>query len=154
MQNEQYIDKIFVYGSLMQGMENHFLLAPYVKTVNPATVRGRLLELTGEGYPMLFSGDEIVHGELVHLTDVATALALLDPLEGFVGPGDLRNYYERCLVAVTDQQGGEVNAWVYLCPPQAEARCWAAGEPIVSGNWRTVIAQGQARHKIETNQQA
>jgi gamma-glutamylcyclotransferase (GGCT)/AIG2-like uncharacterized protein YtfP len=129
--------RLFVYGTLMQGMENHFLLAPYVKAISPATLRGRLLVLTDEGYPMLFAGDEIVHGELVDLTDEAVALELLDPFEGFVEPGHSRNLYERCQVAVMDQQGDEVIAWVYICPPQAEQELWAVGGPIADGNWRT-----------------
>lgn len=140
MEQSLSIGKVFVYGTLMQGMENHFLLAPYVKAVCPATVQGRLLDLTDEGYPMLFSGHEIVHGELVDLTDETAALALLDPLEGFVGPGESQNLYDRCRVMVTNQQGKAMQAWVYICPSAAESRCWATGEPVANGDWRTFFA--------------
>ncbi len=134
------IGKVFVYGTLMQGMENHFLLAPFVKAVCPATVQGRLVHLTDEGYPMLFSGHEIVYGELVELGDETTALALIDSLEGFVGPGEPQNLYERRQVTVTALLGEAMDAWVYICPPADEERCWADGEPVANGNWRTFLA--------------
>jgi len=150
MQQPTRVGKIFVYGTLMQGMDNHFLIAPCVEAVCPATVQGRLVHLTEEGYPMLFSGREIVHGELVDLADETAALALLDPLEGFIAPGDPQNLYERRPVTVTDRQGKAVEAWVYICPPAAESRWWATGEPVANGDWRTFLADRKYGCRIET----
>ena len=143
----EQIGRVFVYGTLMQGMENHSLLAPYVKTLFPATLQGRLAHLTQEGYPMLFSGIETVQGELVDLTDEAAALALLDPLEGFIGPGEPQNLYERCQLMATDRQGKAMEAWVYICPPAAESRWWATGEPVANGDWRAFFVDRKKLRK-------
>jgi len=140
MKSAAPIGKIFVYGTLMQGRENHGLLAPFIKSVQAAAVRGRLLHLTDEGYPMLFSGDDTIHGELVELLDEAAALAILDPLEEYCGPDQPQNLFERRLTTVFCKADQIIQAWVYACPATAEVERWATGEPVVEGNWRLFMS--------------
>jgi gamma-glutamylcyclotransferase (GGCT)/AIG2-like uncharacterized protein YtfP len=101
---------VFVYGTLKRGQPNHSLLAPFVREVREGRVTGTLVDLGA--YPGLVPGQGIVRGELLRLEPGGVALRRLDDLEGFFGPGDLRNEYERLLVAV-ETGGGPLEAWAY-----------------------------------------
>lgn len=138
-ENWRPIGKIFVYGTLMRGMHNHQLLAPFVASVQVATVQGRLLHLEQEGYPVLLEGSGRVQGELVELTDETAALHILDLLEEFYGPDQPENVYERRLTAVSVSEE-VVSAWVYVCAALTEERCLAEGKAVENGNWREFAA--------------
>jgi gamma-glutamylcyclotransferase (GGCT)/AIG2-like uncharacterized protein YtfP len=104
------IDRVFVYGTLKRGGRYHHLVAPHVREAREGSVPGALVD--AGGYPGWVAGEGRVHGEIFCLGRTAEALEKLDHLEGYRGPGDLRNLYERVLVAVKTE-GGEVRAWAY-----------------------------------------
>ena len=76
---------VFVYGTLMRGMSNHQVLAPYFATVRLAQLQGILFDLP-YGYPAVIDGNGVVHGELIELVDPKAALITLDKLEDYHGP--------------------------------------------------------------------
>ncbi|MEG6584495.1 gamma-glutamylcyclotransferase family protein [Dendrosporobacter sp. 1207_IL3150] len=129
---------VFVYGTLMRGFVNHFLLEPYIVSIKPATILGKIRHLV-EGYPMLFKGDGVVYGELVELTNEQQALAELDALEEYYGAGNVSNYYERCSKIVKDSSGREFRAWVYLCPDARIDEISGQSNAIPDGDWRKFI---------------
>jgi len=133
---------VFVYGTLMRGLANYPLIKPYSKVVRTAMAQGRICHLP-EGYPMLFAGEGLVFGELVEIADEQQALLMLDELEDYYGPDCAQNYYERRFIPVTDDEGGQVQAWAYFCPPGKEQEMWARGIPVPEGDWRKFLA-GQA----------
>lgn len=136
------MDYIFVYGTLMRGMENFRLIAPFAASVEAAEADGALYHLP-YGYPALAPGGAgTVRGEAVRARDMAAALAVLDELEDYRGPGDPANLYERVVVAVRLTSGGEVAAYVYVWARPEELA--AIGVPVPGGCWRAFMA-GQRR---------
>jgi gamma-glutamylcyclotransferase (GGCT)/AIG2-like uncharacterized protein YtfP len=91
---EVSLNKVFVYGTLMTGMKNHYLVEPYVKSVKPARVAGVLYDLP-YGYPAMTTGNMEVFGELMELANITEALKVLDRLEDYRGPGEAGNLYDR-----------------------------------------------------------
>ncbi len=127
----------FVYGTLLRGECNHPVLARHgLAQVRPARARGRLFD-TGAGYPAMRAAPPgaagaawEVRGELVVPVRFASALADLDALEEFHGPGDPRNLYERREVEVDLGDGATTCAWTYLYAGLASLT------PIPGGDWR------------------
>ncbi|SFA89995.1 Uncharacterized conserved protein YtfP, gamma-glutamylcyclotransferase (GGCT)/AIG2-like family [Cohnella sp. OV330] len=122
------LHRIFVYGSLLPGLENAGLLWPFAKSEpQPGTVRGRLVAV--DGYPALVlpqpgsSADRRVRG-LWTLVDRET-LRRLDRLEEYFGPED-DNDYDR--VWVRDAERDDVQGWVYIWPDDR-------GRPCAGGDW-------------------
>ena len=123
------IEHVFVYGTLKHGGSNRRLVAPYVREESEGSVPGSLVDLGA--YPGWVEGEGEVRGELLRVDPVEETLAVLDELEGYHGPGDPRNLYERVLVDVWTA-GGAVGAWAYryLGPTR--------GRPLVAGGrWET-----------------
>lgn len=116
------LDKLFVYGTLMEGQAQAGLLGAASRV--PGTVRGALWALPA-GYPALGPGDGTVHGELVELRDPAL-LTLLDRYEG-VDEG----LYRRVRIEVRASLRLQL-AWVYLMAnPQRRG-----GRRLPQGRWR------------------
>lgn len=128
---------VFVYGSLLPGFGNHNrYVKPYPHTLQPAIVRGHLYHFSA-GYPGLLRGESgTVKGALLTFSkDVyEEALAGLDELEDYFGPGDPRNEYERVEESVMKMPGGEeIRAFLYRYVKEDWAR--REGIYIPSGDW-------------------
>ncbi len=118
---------VFVYGTLRPGAHQAWRLEQHgVATMQPAWVRGRLLDLGA--YPGLVAGTERVHGALVQLTDLAAALPGLDDYEGFVGFGAADNLFARTLVEVHTGPTTR-RAWAWMLAEQRDA------PTIPGGDW-------------------
>ncbi len=104
------LDRVFVYGTLKVGENNHPLIAPFVRAVTPGTVPGRLVDLGG--YPGWMEGAGTVYGEVLQVAPADEALRILDELEEYFGPGDPENVYERLVAAVATPER-TVPAWAY-----------------------------------------
>lgn len=86
----------------MRGYPLHRVLARGAHFVEPATVRGRLLDLGR--YPGLVDGRGRVHGEL-YVIGRGELLAVLDREEGY--------NFERRRITVTLAGGRRARAWIY-----------------------------------------
>jgi len=119
-------DWVFVYGTLKRAGANHALVASFVQEVTSGGVPGALLDLGG--YPGWVEGEGMVWGEALRIAPPAAALAVLDELEEYFGPGDPRNLYERVEVGV-QTPGGSLAAWAYrYVGPREGSRVVAGGE--------------------------
>jgi gamma-glutamylcyclotransferase (GGCT)/AIG2-like uncharacterized protein YtfP len=107
--------QVFVYGSLRAGGWYQNVIEPYVDVREPAWLEGMVLYQVSEQYPGMVAGAGVVHGEVVTLrpAQAEEALHALDKLEGFVGPGNPQNEYEREWALVRTASGELVGAWVY-----------------------------------------
>ncbi|KEO84617.1 gamma-glutamylcyclotransferase family protein [Tumebacillus flagellatus] len=118
---------VFVYGSVLAGERNHHHIAPFLKAVQPGTLRGRLYD-TGNGYPALVlddvNGYEVV-GEWYLIT--GAGLKKFDELEEYFGPGHPDNEYDR--VQVKDLHHNR-EGWVYVWHDSRGCR------EVASGSWR------------------
>lgn len=122
---------IFVYGTLRMGECNHHLLRPFLREATPAIARGMALYPVTPRYPGMVEGTGSVVGEYVVIEPDRwlEALAVLDRLEDYAGPGDPANEYDRRLIPVETASGVRL----------AHAYLWARGvdglEPIAGGDW-------------------
>lgn len=82
---------IFVYGTLLQGLERHHALGAST-FVGPAIMSGAALFDLGE-YPGLVAGEGSVTGELYHVG--ASTLAALDAIEGYQAENPQTSLYRR-----------------------------------------------------------
>ena len=122
------IDRLFVYGSLMRGLESHHYLAGAV-FVEQAWTQGTLVSL-GD-YPGLIAGGARVNGELYRLADTPAALEVLDDFEDFDPADPERSLFVRSLAEIHGEGGGVFTAWLYLFNQDV------AGAPVISsGDWR------------------
>ena len=127
---------VFVYGTLKPGGPYHQqYCAPYLKTSQPAQVRGLLYDLPALGYPAMTLGEGWVKGYL--LTLHAAAIAGLDYLEGY-NPGedfqdedDFEAEYVRQRTMVFDLVGQLMGkAWIYLMGEPPDGAVW-----LSDGQW-------------------
>jgi gamma-glutamylcyclotransferase (GGCT)/AIG2-like uncharacterized protein YtfP len=117
------VDRLFVYGTLRTGETARSLIADHVAQSEPATCSGVLIGFPD--YPGLIDGETgVVTGELVTLTDLAAAFALIDAYEG--------DDFIRILKRVHKADGTDEWAWCYVL---ADRRLAEVGTEIPSGDW-------------------
>ncbi|WP_025321183.1 gamma-glutamylcyclotransferase family protein [Deferrisoma camini] len=122
-----FCDRVFVYGTLKQGGIYHSLIAPHLLEVQEGWVPGVLVDLGT--YPGWVPGPGRVWGEVVRVAPVVEALAKLDELEDYHGPGRPENLYERVLVKV-ETATAPVEAWAYRYLGPTEGR-----PAVPGGRW-------------------
>ena len=114
--------QIIAYGTLMTGERNHRFCRNAVN-IQPCTIQGTLYD-TGWGFPAFVPGETgTVKAELMEIP--IADWSAVDQLEGYP------RFYDRMLVPATLEDGGTVEAWVYVMntiPPQAKV--------IASGDWK------------------
>lgn len=115
--------KVFVYGTLLSGEGNNYLLEGSQK-LGDAKVQGFLMKNLGP-FPACVPNDNInaeVVGEVWEVSD--ETFKRLDRLEGYP------DFYDRTLVGTSH---GE--AWIYI-------NVAASGRPTIqSGNWKQHLAE-------------
>ncbi|MBA2875323.1 gamma-glutamylcyclotransferase family protein [Thermaerobacillus caldiproteolyticus] len=118
--------QVFVYGTLLVGEENHHIVAPYLRKVQPGKVKGWLYDVGA--YPALVvSGDgyEVI-GEWLTVTE--EGLKRMDEFEDYEEGGH-HNEYERIWIKDSEQ---DIEGYVYVYPADQ-----AAHLPLIpSGSWR------------------
>ena len=135
-QAEEETNLLFVYGSLMRGMERaNFLDNPdKARFAGAGAARGILYE-AGSFPGMIESANgSLVAGELYELFDAETFFETLDLIEGCWPDQPERGLYMRKIITVATNQG-ERRAWAYLFnqPVAGYAR-------IASGDFRRAEA--------------
>ena len=128
---------LFVYGTLMSGLEAQDLLARQnARLIGRAKIRGKLLDL-GEFPGAIKSSHpgDVVFGELYELHGDAV-LSELDVYEGYDPANPVRSLFvrDRVQVELVDQEGGGVEAWTYFYNEGHNRR---KGRPIRSGDYRS-----------------
>lgn len=108
------MNKVFVYGSLRQGLENHDL---YLKDCSPyqsGYVKGKLYMIKSEDYPALLKDDNaFVYGEIYEIDD--NQLKELDDLEDYFSINHINNEYDRILCDIYDAHQRIIDqAYVYF----------------------------------------
>jgi gamma-glutamylcyclotransferase (GGCT)/AIG2-like uncharacterized protein YtfP len=124
------IEKIFVYGTLMNGEIRNSTLMEYSNGEGkPASTTGSMLNL-GD-YPGMIAGNEgVIHGEVYQIDQVYLTLQTLDSIEGFYGYDSTHSLFTRTIVRIHTEQGHEW-AWTYVYNKENNREY----EVIESGNW-------------------
>jgi gamma-glutamylcyclotransferase (GGCT)/AIG2-like uncharacterized protein YtfP len=122
------LEHLFVYGTLMSGMEASYLLSDIARPAGRGHVQGRLYDL-GE-YPALLPGEpgDIVWGEVYRILRPA-AIRQIDRYEGF-DPSEPYPLYRREATWVRLEDGATLLAWAYVYnrPLPAGARHLPSGD--------------------------
>jgi gamma-glutamylcyclotransferase (GGCT)/AIG2-like uncharacterized protein YtfP len=121
-------ESVFVYGSLMRGLELHRHIE-FGTFVSQGTTKGVLLSLGR--YPGLVDGDAIVRGEIYRFADLPAALDVLDDIEDFDATNPDGSMYVRVARPVMTDDGQEVISWLYVYNQPTQGAV-----PIQSGDWR------------------
>jgi gamma-glutamylcyclotransferase (GGCT)/AIG2-like uncharacterized protein YtfP len=124
------IEKIFVYGTLMNGEIRNSTLMEYSNGEGkPASTTGLMLNL-GD-YPGMIAGNEgVIQGEVYQIDQVYLTLQTLDSIEGFYGYDSTHSLFTRTIVRIHTEQGHEW-AWTYVYNKEDNREY----EVIESGNW-------------------
>lgn len=94
--------RLFVYGSLRQGMYNYERYLKGNSTyIGKGYVKGALYTLKGKVYPALIEGEDFIPGEIYEVEE-AVAQAV-DALEDYV-PGNKDNEYHKVKRTIYDAQ--------------------------------------------------
>ncbi|USE38165.1 gamma-glutamylcyclotransferase [Endozoicomonas sp. SCSIO W0465] len=104
------IQRLFVYGTLAPGRENHYVLEKVPGVWEPATLRGFLLDKgwgAAMGYPGIMPSDEggVVKGWVLTSTELADCWKRIDTFEG--------DGYKRISAEVIFENGSKSMAYVY-----------------------------------------
>jgi gamma-glutamylcyclotransferase (GGCT)/AIG2-like uncharacterized protein YtfP len=120
----EIIDKVFVYGTLREGQPARSMLESYIEKSQPGTVKGTIFAFP-DGYPgLLEDGADTVHGEVIKMSDLSSAFALLDAYEG--------DDFIRIIKTATVTGGAETPVWIYVL---ADERMVEGATRIESGDW-------------------
>lgn len=127
---------LFVYGTLKRGHANHYLIEPYVNSIQPAWLRGELYCV--RQFPMLLEGEGVVRGELLAFEPdiLERVLPLVDELEGYASDDPEQSLYLRTIVDVTTGPAEAASAYTYVYN-RASATAGALGplSRVPSGDW-------------------
>jgi len=137
--NEDRINRVFVYGTLMKGFGNYKrYLEGRISSITPGKTNGLLYHLP-EGYPAMLPGMGIVEGEIMEPVD-EDLLKALDWLEDY-DKHRSDNLYVREARSVQTDAGEEITCWVYIYTNESYAR--ENGILVPDGNWRRFIEKSR-----------
>jgi gamma-glutamylcyclotransferase (GGCT)/AIG2-like uncharacterized protein YtfP len=128
---------IFVYGSLMRGLDLHH----YMRTgtfEGEGSTEGTLVSLGR--YPGLVDGPGRVRGELYSFPDLAAALDVLDDLEEYDAADPEDSLYLRVARPVKRDDGIVAIAWLYRYNGATAGHVRVAG-----GDWRRADADARGK---------
>jgi len=135
---KEQLGRIFVYGTLLEGMPNHDWFCGDVLTIEPAVTTGRLYHLP-YGFPAMFdSPDGQVFGEVMTFPNIDEKLKQLDYLEGY--RTQRHSHYIRISKPVLILSKRKTTmAWVYVYPEERLEEIKRVGEIVSGGCWREYI---------------
>ena len=105
---EEATTRLFVYGTLMPGHGNYSRIEHLVRSSQPASTEGVLIDLGA--FPAMIPGHGQVNGILLELDE--EALTITDCIEGYDPDAD-HNLYIRKKAMIRLEDVEEVSAWVY-----------------------------------------
>lgn len=133
--------KIFVYGTLREGMYNYEkYLKGRVRLKQQAYVKGLLYNIKGVVYPALLPGDQWICGEIMEIEDDMITKEL-DELESYYGEGNIHNEYDKQMMDIYDKDKHMIAQLpVYLFNLRNPKHQNCLGEIISSGDYVVSIS--------------
>lgn len=137
------ITKLFVYGSLMEGMFNYkkYLEGKVISKKNAKT-KGKLYHLKNKGYPAMIDGDDYVYGELIEINYFYDVLKKLDMLEQYFGEGNMNNEYIRKVIVVENFEENKIEyAFAYIYNVDNDIDFFKNAIYIEYGSWKKFLKE-------------
>lgn len=103
--------RVFIYGSLLPGHYNHYVVSAFIKCCAQGEIRGRLVDYGP--YPAAVR-DEASIGRTIQGLWISVdrkGLAAMDAIEDFIGIEE-QNDYER--IWTKDERDASLSGWVYV----------------------------------------
>ena len=141
MNNDKRPNCVFVYGTLMRGMCNHYLVS-HAESIIEGWTYGFLFSLP-YGYPAMLLPEQLpnqkptkVYGELCFFDSkqMQNTLPKLDWLEDCI-PNSDEGLYIRTIAKVRTHKG-IFDAWVYVASPSFAKEVLEIGTLCKNGRWR------------------
>ncbi|MBX3016891.1 MAG: gamma-glutamylcyclotransferase [Bdellovibrionaceae bacterium] len=142
--------KLFVYGSMSEGMVHYPKIADFVQNAQEAQIRGRCYRLK-VGFPVVTDeAEDLIAGQLLTVAaDSTLLLTLLDEFHGVKPQEPEKSLFFRREVNVQSADGIE-KAWVYMANP----RKISLGATVIEGGlWREKLATEPALTEKLTDRQ-
>ncbi|WP_027365456.1 gamma-glutamylcyclotransferase family protein [Desulfotruncus alcoholivorax] len=135
-----YINKLFVFGTLLPGLDNYKrFLEQYRPKYYPARAEGVMYYLPEDGYPVVLEGKGEVKGVLFDSDDLRVVLPEIDDIQKYTGI-ESQSYLIRKIVDVENLETGEkVKAHMYLWPPSKAQWLKENGVIIYDGDWMNFL---------------
>lgn len=133
--------KFFVYGTFLKGFRNYIkAIEGHAVSISPAKTKGTLYHVEKLNCPAVKDGDGWVYGEIVELKDFAARLDLMDEIEGYYGPNNPDNLYERVVVTAENLETGESEeVYLYYYLPENLGTDENPCVPLPDGDWRAYM---------------
>ena len=136
--NQPNIEYIFVYGTLMRGMENPVreTLKRHLIYKGVATIKADLFDL-GE-YPGAVKNEYggPIEGELFQIVLNSSVFEILDDYEGYEKSDKAASLFIRAIDYVLEQSGSRVEAWIYWYNQKIPANALA-----IDGDYKGYLRQ-------------
>jgi gamma-glutamylcyclotransferase (GGCT)/AIG2-like uncharacterized protein YtfP len=127
--------KLFVYGSLSEGLVHFNKIQDFIDSSELATTRAAVYRLK-VGYPVLLeNGEDLVSGQLLTLRTTDFLVNLLDEFHGFSKLEEDKSLYFRREMTVQTVTGPEV-AWAYVLNPKKLPK---TATLIIGGDWKAAL---------------
>lgn len=134
--------RIFVYGSLREGMYNYDkYLKGHVVSNTQAYVKGTLHQLHDVTYPALIEGTSFILGEIIEI-DHDGIEDDLDELEGYQGAGNDHNEYDKVMMNIYDQEQQLLEQLpVYVYNTRTQKQRIRLGKQIIGNDYVTFMKE-------------
>ena len=99
--------KIFVYGTLKVGGAFAHNFDKYRQSNKPGKIKGTMFNIFGAYPGIKLTGDVEIEGEVHEYANALSVEAAFDRIEGYKGPGQPDNLYEKRTILVETAEGTE-----------------------------------------------
>ncbi|MGL5381641.1 gamma-glutamylcyclotransferase family protein [Clostridium sp.] len=130
---------IFVYGSLRTGFFNYDkYLKGKVLSSKKAKLKGSLFHMPNKGYPALLDGEDYVYGEVMEISPYEDVIKALDTMEGYYGPSNRENEYNRIILDVELEDSSETEKCYVYKYNRVDDEFIKHREYVSNGDWTTI----------------
>lgn len=139
-----YLNNLFVYGTLLPGLENYQrFVEKYKPKVSAAQAKGRMYYLPEDGYPVVIDGPGEVKGVLFETRELAVILPELDEIEKYTGVESQSHLIREIRDVQIVNSGETVKAHMFLWPPSRTEWLKKNGEVIADGDWKRFLSENK-----------
>jgi gamma-glutamylcyclotransferase (GGCT)/AIG2-like uncharacterized protein YtfP len=127
--------KLFVYGSLSEGLVHFNKIQEFIDSSVPAATKASVYRLK-VGYPVLLEdGQDLVTGQLLTLRTTDFLVNLLDEFHGFSKLEEEKSLHFRRELIIQTGNGAEA-AWAYVLNPKKLPK---TATLIIGGDWKAAL---------------